>query len=419
MHYGQLKKNAIVFNFDNFSKVFNNKFAAVIPNISIFAFGETLHSAEEILQIRNKIFQILVENYGFTAVAMECSFPHSKIINDYIHNNIDSTYQEIMDIGINNGFGRLKANQELIEWLKDYNSKKENFKKLNFYGFDIPGKNYGPAAPHFMIKQIFDYLKKYDAKIYKKYKDKISEYINSEEVWESYAALTDPTKAFGYTEQALKLQVEVKNIISEFKQKKFDFIAKSDKNQYSEILHLANILNEHIYYHTAIAQNAGYEFLLGYRDYLISENVNYIFNKEYERCATTKLFLFAHNAHLQKGKVYMPIGGKNCEWYPAGAYISDIFKTKYCMCGSAIGYCETYVETAPEISTFEKLFLDWHIPNFILATDEMIKNTDFSEFKTRTYSDKNPSYKPLSTQAFYDFDYICFFDKVNKSIAIN
>ncbi|HOL47559.1 MAG TPA: erythromycin esterase family protein [bacterium] len=412
-----MQNTIIPFSLSEFENFFIKFFSNIIENISILSFGETLHSSEEIFEIRNKIFKILVEKYGFSAIAIESSFPHSKIINDYINNQSLVTYQEIMDIGINNGFGRFKANEDLLNWLKEYNSKPENKRKIYFYGCDIPGKNYGPAAPHFLINLILDYFKKYDEQIYNKYKNKIYDLLNSEEVWESYEALTNPSKAYGFTDNALKLKVEINNILIELKRNKFEYIKKSGKFLYDEILHLAIITNEHLNYHTAIAQAAGYEFLLAYRDFLISENIKYIFNKEHER-TKGKLFIFMHNAHIQKGKVFMPIGSTNCEWWPAGSYINEKFNEQYLSIGSAIGLCDEYVPDIPDDNTYEKYFLNLNLPFFAFQTKKLKEKLDLTQFKVRAFSAKNPSYKPLSSQSFSDFDFIFFINKITPAKKI-
>ena len=42
---------------------------------ALLGFGEALHGGKELLVLRNQLFQRLVEAYGYSAIAIESSFP--------------------------------------------------------------------------------------------------------------------------------------------------------------------------------------------------------------------------------------------------------------------------------------------------------------------------------------------------------
>jgi erythromycin esterase-like protein len=43
--------------------------------VEVLGFGEALHGGEELLVLRNQLFQRLVEASGYSAIAIESSFP--------------------------------------------------------------------------------------------------------------------------------------------------------------------------------------------------------------------------------------------------------------------------------------------------------------------------------------------------------
>ncbi|GHO45710.1 hypothetical protein [Ktedonospora formicarum] len=43
--------------------------------VVLLGFGEALHGGEELLALRNQLFQRLVEAHGYSAIAIESSFP--------------------------------------------------------------------------------------------------------------------------------------------------------------------------------------------------------------------------------------------------------------------------------------------------------------------------------------------------------
>ena len=52
--------------------------------VELLGFGEALHGGEEILMLRNRLFQRLVEAHGYSAIAVESSFPKGRAVNEYV-----------------------------------------------------------------------------------------------------------------------------------------------------------------------------------------------------------------------------------------------------------------------------------------------------------------------------------------------
>ena len=78
---------AIPFSVDS-SETFNASIDRVIASlddsVELLGFGEALHGGEDILILRNRLFQRLVEKHGYSAIAIESSFPRAHIVNEYI-----------------------------------------------------------------------------------------------------------------------------------------------------------------------------------------------------------------------------------------------------------------------------------------------------------------------------------------------
>src|SRR6266545_1528868 len=53
-------------------------------SVELLGFGEALHGGEDILILRNRLFQRLVEAHGYNAIAIESSFPRGHIVNEYV-----------------------------------------------------------------------------------------------------------------------------------------------------------------------------------------------------------------------------------------------------------------------------------------------------------------------------------------------
>ena len=73
-----IAREAITFSVDS-SETFNASIDKVIASlgssVELLGFGEALHGGDDILELGNQLFQCLVETHGYSAIAVESSFP--------------------------------------------------------------------------------------------------------------------------------------------------------------------------------------------------------------------------------------------------------------------------------------------------------------------------------------------------------
>ena len=116
----------------------------MIGDASIVVLSEGVHGAAEPLEFRNRVLQYLVQEKGFTAIALESGLVESRVVYDYVRGGPGSL-PEVLTRGIGWTFDRLPQNHALVRWLRDYNAEAHRTRKINFYGFDVPGS---PGNPH-------------------------------------------------------------------------------------------------------------------------------------------------------------------------------------------------------------------------------------------------------------------------------
>jgi len=112
----------------------------IIGNSSIVALGEPAHGTHEPLAYRNRLFRFLVEECGYTAIAMETGFTEARLLNDYVLGGPSNPF-DIVQRGFTWGFGSAGENLELLQWLRSHNSASE--RKVRIYGIDIAGGSSG------------------------------------------------------------------------------------------------------------------------------------------------------------------------------------------------------------------------------------------------------------------------------------
>lgn len=75
-----IAREAIPFSVDVLSSVngaVDELIASLEEPVELVGFGEPLHGGEEFLVLRNRLFQHLVEAHGYSAIAIESSFPRA------------------------------------------------------------------------------------------------------------------------------------------------------------------------------------------------------------------------------------------------------------------------------------------------------------------------------------------------------
>ncbi|MBY8823833.1 erythromycin esterase family protein [Sphingomonas colocasiae] len=111
---------------------------SMIGKARVVALGEPGHGAHEPLAFRNCLFRALVEQGGFTAIAIESGISESRRLHDYAAGG-PGDIRRLLPGGLTWGFGRYPENGELIDWIRRYNADRGAGRKIGFYGFDMSG----------------------------------------------------------------------------------------------------------------------------------------------------------------------------------------------------------------------------------------------------------------------------------------
>lgn len=393
-----------------FSIAVDMMMASLGDKVELLGLGEALHGGEDILALRNLLFQYLVTAYGYSAIAIESSFPRSPIVNEYISGRGPTSYGAVQDSGFSHGFGHLDANQELVEWMRRYNADPTHTLKLRFYGFDSPTEMTGSESPRQVLSFVLDYLASLDPDSAQEHRQRIDHLLGQDADWENPAAMFDPTQAVGLSPTAGALRLETEDLISELAERRPELVARSDQNRYLEALHYASMARQFLNYHAVLARTSNDRITrgLGIRDMTMADNLAYIVSRERGR---GKVLVFAHNSHLKRGRAEWQLGPDLHAWWPAGAHLATIFGPAYAVIGSAVGVSEANGIGQPEAGTLEAhLTADSGTGCFIPTHQGQGLPAELSTLPTRSGSVKNLSYFALTPQSLTDFDWLAVLD---------
>jgi erythromycin esterase len=405
---------AIPFSVDS-SETFNASIDKVIASlddsVELLGFGEALHGGEDILILRNRLFQRLVEAHGYSAIAIESSFPRARVVNEYVAGRGPASYEAVQDTGFSHGFSQLDANRELVEWMRRYNADPSHRVKLQFYGFDSPTEMTGTDSPSHVLHFVLDYLASIDSASGQEHRQRIDTLLGQDSDWENPAAMMDQTKSIGLSPEATALRIETEELISELSVRRPELVAKSDESRYLEAKQYASVARQLLNYHAELARKSDERVvrLLGIRDALMADNMAYIVSRERGR---GKVLAFAHNSHLQRGKTKMQLGTDVYTWWPVGSHLNEMFGPCYAVIGSAVGESPANGIGQPEAGTLEARLTAVPGPARFIPTHkgQGLPTSEIAALPIRSGSKKNPTYFALTPQSFTDFDWLAVLD---------
>jgi erythromycin esterase len=412
-------REAIPFSIDSpgtFSAAVDKVIASLGDSLELLGFGEALHGGEDILILRNRLFQRLVEAHGYSAIAIESSFPRARVVNEYVAGRGPASYEAVQDTGFSHGFGRLGANRELVEWMRRYNADPSHRVTLQFYGFDSPTEMTGSDSPGQVLHFVLDYLASIDTGSDQTYRQRIDQFLGPDAAWENPAAMMNPAQSIGLSSNATALRIETEDLISELRVRRPELVAKSDESRYLEAAQYASVARQLLNYHAALARKSGERVagLLGMRDGLMADNLAYMVSRERGR---GKVLAFTHNSHLQCGKSQWQFGTDVYTWWPLGAHLNEMFGPRYAVIGSAVGESLANGIGQPETGTLENRLTAVPGPARFIPTNlgQGLPTSAIAALPTRSGSMKNPTYFALTPQSFTDFDWLAVLDSTAYS----
>lgn len=416
-----IEREAIAFSIDSpeaFNAAVNRVVASLGGKVELLGLGEALHGGEEILILRNRLFQRLVEAHGYSAIAIESSFPRARLVNEYVQGRGPASYDALEEDGFSHGFGKLDANRELVEWMRAYNADPAHRVKLHFYGFDSPTEMMSSDSPRQLLNFILDYLASIDNASSEKHRARIDPLLGRDADWENPAAMMDPAKSIGLSPAATLLRIETEDLIMELHTSRPKLVAKSDKSRYQEAVHYAIGARLLMNYHASLAKKSEPQKRivegLGLRDAMMADNLAYTVSRERGR---GKVLAYAHNSHLKRGNAEWQLGADLLTWWPAGSHIDQMLGPLYAVIGTAVGYSDANGIGHPEASTLEARLIACPGPERFIPTHlgQGLPGSEIAALPIRLGSMKNPTYFPLTPQSLTDFDWLAVFDKMAYS----
>jgi erythromycin esterase-like protein len=299
----------------------------------LLGLGEARHFVEELGELRNEIFRLLVEHEGYRSFAIESDCLMGLVVDDHLA-TVAGTLDDVMERGFSHDFGTSPANRGLVRWMRAYNEEHED--KLRFFGFDGP-LEYWAASPRQALTALHSLL---DGPL-PCTRETLDALLGPDERWSNEATAMDPSQSIGRSADARRLRLIADDLVALLDTQLPRLSAEVRERAALYGRTATGLLRYH--YWMADTSPARWTRLAALRAAMMAANLRAV-------AEHGPALVFASNLHLQRNKSVMAFGDHELEWWSAGAIAGTHLGDRYAFLASALG---TVGDDAPAPDTVE------------------------------------------------------------------
>jgi erythromycin esterase-like protein len=338
-----------------------------IGDASLVLLGEASHGTHEFYRQRAQITKRLIQEKGFTTVAVEADWPDAYRVNRYVHGQTtDSDAVEALA-----GFVRFPAwmwrNADVLDfigWLRSYNdSLPDNATKTGFYGLDL-------YSLHASIEAVLNYLDKVDPEGAQRARRRYACFDHFGEDPQSYGYAAGMGLSHTCESEVISQLVDLQRRAADYARR--DGRIAAEDFFYAE-QNARLVKNAEQYYRTMFRGRVSSWNL---RDMHMAETLDFLVEHFALRKQKAKVVLWAHNSHLGDARATQM--GRTGEWN-----VGQLVRQKHGRDCVLVGFT-TYTGTVTAASewggaaerkrvrpampgSYESLFHSVQVPSFLLT----------------------------------------------------
>lgn len=316
----------------------------------VLALGEPTHGEDALLDVRNDLFRRLVEEDGYRIFAIESDCLAGLIVDEYVTTGAGDL-DDAMARGFSHGFGGSPANRALVRWMRAFNEGRPAADQVRFAGFDGPLEMSGADSPRQALTALHAHLAaRCDASMLPCTAAALDGVLGDDARWTEPAAMRDPSRSVGRTPDAERLRRITDDLTALLDAQAPDLRDPAERDAWERARLHARTAAGLLRYHswtadTSPARPAG---MLTVRAAVMAANLLALAERG-------PVFAHGHNAHLQRVRGSMRMGGQRAEWWPAGAIVGSRLGEEYAFVATALGTIRHRGVQAPPPDTVEGL----------------------------------------------------------------
>ncbi|WP_405063431.1 erythromycin esterase family protein [Kribbella sp. NBC_01505] len=311
----------------------------------LLALGEPTHNENQLLYLRNELFQQLVAE-GYRTIALESDCLRGLVVDDYVTSGLGDL-DEVMASGFSHEWGGLEGNRQLVQWMRAFNEGRSD--QVRFAGFDGPLEISGPESPRHVLTTLHNYLATWlDADLLPGTSDALDDLLGSDERWTNPAVMYEPDQSIGQTPEAERLQLLAGHLTALVDTQTPYLLKASSREEWNRARLYARTATGLLRYHYWMADTSPSRIarLLAQRDLMMAANLLDLTDR-------SPTLVFAQNAHLQREESSMNMAGALHHWWSAGALVNAQLGEQYAFLATAIGTMHHHEVGTPPEDTIE------------------------------------------------------------------
>ena len=297
----------------------------MIGDASVVALTDIAHMGAEATLFRNRVFQYLVENKGFRAIAVESGLLEGRAAHDWVRGGA-GTLEQVVARSFSYGFHEDPQNAELLRWLRAYDDRVAAGDRVNYYGFDVSGRGNFAEGVRYPLEQALAYLDVVDAASAASFRDRLSEFL---------PRLTGPFEGGSYSEltpaERDALTATIADLLNRIREHEHVYTAASSSGDYRWAVRAAF----GAWQMDELQRNEGFALDDAARERIQADNLKWILEQEASR---GKLLVYAALPHLsaapRRGGITERRFGMQ---YTAGTYLRSWLGRDLVVIGGLVG----------------------------------------------------------------------------------
>lgn len=316
---------------------------AMIASAQVIALGEADHGIVEYLAYRNRMFEYLVEKQQVTALLVESGVTETTLVDDYVMGATSVVPREAAAALFMWGMpAATQTNLELINWLRAHNAKAA--RRVHVYGIDVTGGRDGLfTESRRAVDAALAYLAKVAPTAHASLQQRLAPLMPSF----TTAGYLDLDRA-----HRAELRSAIEALVDAFTRLPDSAALRRARQHAAMAAVVERILRTTV--DRSSKDNLADVGLDGIRDETMAANVMWTLAEE---GANSRLFLFAHNAHVRRGPALAwPSNIRNTSM---GQHLAKGLDARYLVIGAVHG-------DGPPTTTLDSLFAKIGRPSFLL-----------------------------------------------------
>ena len=194
---------------------------SVIGDARVVALGET-HGTHELLVLRNRLFQFLVQEMGFTGIALETGVSEAMEAELFVNGGSTDAVKAARSMFSNNRRA-YRENLELVQWIRMHNAGLEPSRRVHVYGIDMSGQINGDfIESHVALDAALDYLKRVDSTAASEFQVRFDPFLTR--FWESFGPPRTPDYRSISAPERDALTAAISDLVSLFERRRVEFV---------------------------------------------------------------------------------------------------------------------------------------------------------------------------------------------------